>query len=76
MRASSSGPMSVTVARTGWPCSPNTSQSVAGQARGRGGSQAALLQHRGQLVADRAGLADAGQVALHVGHEDRHADAG
>ena len=37
---------------------------------------AALLQHRGELGADRAGLRDAGQVALHVGHEDRHADAG
>ena len=42
MRASSSGPMSLTVARTGWPCaalaSANTSQSVAGQAAGAGGS--------------------------------------
>ena len=34
MRASSSGPMSETVARTGWPCAPNTSQSVVGQAKG------------------------------------------
>ena len=31
MRASSSGPMSETVARTGWPCSPKTSQNVTGQ---------------------------------------------
>ena len=38
MRASSSGPMSVTVARTGWPCSPNTSHNVVGQALGSGGS--------------------------------------
>ncbi|MGY4297215.1 hypothetical protein ACVWXN_005310 [Bradyrhizobium sp. i1.4.4] len=28
MRASRSGPISVTVARTGWPCSPNTSQNT------------------------------------------------
>ena len=28
MRDSSSGPISVTVARTGWPCSPNTSQKT------------------------------------------------
>ncbi len=34
MRPSSSGPMSETVARTGWPCSPNTSHSVVGQASG------------------------------------------
>ena len=32
MRVSSSGPMSLTVARTGWPWVPNTSHSVAGQA--------------------------------------------
>mmetsp|Transcript_59443 Transcript_59443/g.140599 ORF Transcript_59443/g.140599 Transcript_59443/m.140599 type:complete len:294 (-) Transcript_59443:2084-2965(-) len=38
MRLSSSGPMSDTVARTGWPCSPNTSQSVVGQAMDSGGS--------------------------------------
>ncbi len=28
MRDSSNGPISVTVARTGWPCSPNTSQNM------------------------------------------------
>jgi hypothetical protein len=33
-------------------------------------------QDGGQLVADLPGLADAGQVALDVGHEDRHADLG
>jgi len=36
MRVSSSGPMSLTVARTGWPAAPNTSHSVAGQVRGSG----------------------------------------
>ncbi len=30
MRPSSSGPISDTVARTGWPISPNTSQKVTG----------------------------------------------
>ena len=38
MRASSKGPMSLMVARTGWPCSPKTSHSVAGQAMGEGRS--------------------------------------
>ena len=28
---SSSGPISEIVARTGWPCSPSTSQNVTGQ---------------------------------------------
>ena len=37
--------------------------------------QAALLEDRGHLGRQRAGLRDAGQVALHVGHEHRHADA-
>ena len=32
MRASSSGPMSEMVARTGWPLLPNTSQNTTGQA--------------------------------------------
>ena len=36
MRASSSGPRSETVARTGWPCSPNTSQNTTGTAGERG----------------------------------------
>ena len=49
MRPISSGPMSETVARTGWPSSPNTSHSVVGQARGwgismpRSCSEAAIL---------------------------------
>ena len=33
MRASSSGPISLTVVRTGWPFSPYTSQNVTGHAR-------------------------------------------
>jgi hypothetical protein len=47
--------------------------------RGRAGQRfgnldAALLEDAGHLGAYGAGLADAGQVALDVGHEDRHAD--
>ncbi len=34
MRASSNGPISLTVARTGWPSSPNTSQNTTGAPRG------------------------------------------
>ena len=44
----------------------------AGQ--GLGQRQAALLERGGQLAFDLAGLADAAQVSLDVGHEDRHAD--
>ena len=36
MRASNNGPISLTVARTGCPCSPNTSQSVTGLAANTG----------------------------------------
>ena len=32
IRESSSGPISLTVARTGWPCSPYTSQNTVGNA--------------------------------------------
>ena len=39
MRASSSGPRSLTVARTGWPCLPNTSHSVVGKAENAGSSK-------------------------------------
>jgi len=47
-----------------------------GGAGPRGGQlQAALLEDGGQLLADLAGLAGPGEVALHVGHEHRHADA-
>ena len=42
---------------------------------GLGRLDAALLQHRRHLGGDAAGLADAGQVALDVGHEHRHAEA-
>ena len=34
MRDSSSGPISEMVARTGWPCAPNTSQNTAGNSSG------------------------------------------
>ena len=40
-----------------------------------GGIELALGENAGELGADGAGLADAGQVAFHIGHEHRHADA-
>ncbi len=46
-----------------------------GAGLGRGQVKAAFLEHAGQLVANVAGLAGAGQVALDVGHEHGHADA-
>jgi hypothetical protein len=60
MRASSSGPMSVTVARTGWPCSPNTSHSVGAGARLGLGRPALLAGPWRSLSPQRAGLRDAG----------------
>ena len=75
-RASSSGPMSEMVARTGWPCSPNTSQNATGYARRLRSRRAPSSSRRfGSLATVAAGCADAGQVALDVGHEHRHADA-
>ncbi|MNV23208.1 hypothetical protein D3C71_1142140 [compost metagenome] len=46
-----------------------------GAGQGGGHGKAPLLEHCRQLVANLAGLAGAGQVALHVGHEHRHANA-
>ena len=43
-RARSSGPMSEIVARTGWPCSPKTSQNVTGHAGPRRRRKAELLR--------------------------------
>jgi hypothetical protein len=45
-----------------------------GAGDGFGRIQRAILEDGGHLFADGAGLADAGQVALDVGHEHRHAD--
>ncbi|EWS64337.1 hypothetical protein Y695_02419 [Hydrogenophaga sp. T4] len=43
----------------------------------RGGQgDAAVLQDGADLLAEAAHLADAGEVAFDVGHEDRHADVG
>ena len=56
--------------------SAKTSQSVAGQAAGGCGSMPRSFSIAASFGADRAGLGDAGQVALDVGHEDRHAAAG
>mmetsp|Transcript_120347 Transcript_120347/g.334872 ORF Transcript_120347/g.334872 Transcript_120347/m.334872 type:complete len:374 (+) Transcript_120347:42-1163(+) len=46
-----------------------------GAGDGLGRLQPTVLQGGQQLFARFAGLADAGQVALHIGHEDRHPKA-
>ena len=73
MRESSSGPMSEIVARTGWPCLPNTSQNTTGQAAKRASSLSGLMRSATRAFAPPA-LAMPGKVAFHVGHEHRHAD--
>ena len=47
-----------------------------GAGQGCGQLDTSVFQHRSQFVANLAGLADTRQVALDVGHEDRHPDAG
>ena len=74
-RDSSSGPMSDTVARTGWPCSPHTSHSVTGHAPHCGSGRLCSSSRFFILSLQLARLGDAGEVALDVRHEHRHADA-
>ena len=74
MRDSSSGPISETVARTGWPCSPNTSQNTVENWSG----WKVEAHIAGPLDDEILGLADFGdarQVALDVGREHRNAGA-
>ena len=74
MRASNSGPISVTVARTGWPCSPNTSQNIVENWSGWIGQP----QFSRALEDEILGFADfryARQVALDVGGEHRNTGA-
>ncbi len=75
-RASSSGPMSETVARTGWPLSPKTSQNTTGLAAGAQSVMPSLSRRAASLSDLTAGRAEAGEVALDVGEEHRHADGG
>ena len=72
-RPSSSGPISETVARTGCPCSPNTSQNTTGQASPVKSSILSSFARSIDLRIVRAGLAQAGEIAFDVGHENRHA---
>ena len=67
--------MSEIVARTGWPDAPNTSQNSTGHACHTGSVGANVLQTLSQLRRWRAGGADAGQIAFHIGHEHGHAEA-
>ena len=74
IRDSSSGPISVTVARTGWPCSPNTSQNTVENWSGWNVRPIS----RGPLDDKILGLTDfgdAGEVSLDVGREHRNAGA-
>ncbi len=74
IRDSSSGPISVTVARTGWPCSPNTSQNTVENWSGWKLSpiSAARLTIKSLGSPD---FGDAGEVSLDVGGEYRNAGA-
>jgi hypothetical protein len=45
-----------------------------GAGLGLGQFQAPFLEDAGELACNVTRLTDAGEVALHVGHEDRHAD--
>ena len=79
-RASSSGPISEIVVRIGWPFSPYRSQNTAGLSLigvvGDADFLGARLEHVGMLEFVAARHADAGKIALHVGHEHRHARRG
>ena len=64
----------MTVARTGWPCSPNTSQNTVENWSG----WKVEAHFAGALEDEILGLADfgdAGEVALDVGGENRNAGA-
>ena len=54
-----SGPMSLTVVRTGWPCSPKMSQKVTGRAVEGVIAELEQLDPVGDLGRGRPGLADA-----------------
>jgi hypothetical protein len=56
------------------PCRRTRPTGGARAGHGFGRVDAALLQHRRHLGRHAAGLADAGEVALDVGHEHRHAE--
>ena len=75
MRLMSSGPISEIVARTGCPCSPKTSQKVTGQPAKLKSVRPNFFTRSCSFGIVAAGLADSGEVALHVGGKNRHADA-
>ena len=72
MRDNNSGPISVTVARTGWPCSPNTSQKIVENWSGWKAEA-----HIGGPLEDKIlgfpDFGDARQVSLDIGCEYRNA---
>ena len=72
MRDSSSGPISNTLVRIGWPCSPNRSQNTTGKFVGLV-LEAEIARALDQEILRLADRRDPGQVALDVGGEHRHA---
>ena len=75
MRESSSGPISETVVRTGWPCSPKASQNTTGHGFERQVLELELLDALLDLPFGLPRLGQPGEIAFHVRHEDRHAEA-
>ena len=70
----SSGPMSDTVARTGCPAAPKTSQNTTGDARQRGSVPPVRLSRSVSFADDDPGRREPGEIAFDVGHERRHAE--
>ena len=62
------------VVRSGWPPSPKTSRNATGHASGAS-AMPSCLRAREHLLGVAARPGEAGEVALHVREEDRHADA-
>ena len=67
--------MSDTVARTGCPLLPNTSQKTTGLAPNAGMSTPMFFSRSASFGDGGARSRDAGEVAFDVRHERRHADA-
>ena len=73
-RPSNSGPMSDTVARTGWPDAPNRSQNTTGHDR-HAGSFAPMACSRWVIFGvDVPASGESGKVTFDVRHECRHTE--
>ena len=67
--------MSEIVARTGCPCSPQTSQNATGHPAQSGSGSWSFFRRSPSLSDIAPAFASPREVPLHVGHENRHADA-